>query len=417
MVKLYEHEGKQLFAKAGIATPKGEVVCSAEEAKQAAARIGFPVVLKAQVYTGKRGKAGGILFAETAGEAFEKANEILGMKINGLPVKSVLVEEKFQIRQEFYAGILSEPGSRQPAVIFSRSGGMDVEENSGDVAVKKVNILKGFRPYEARNLLRNMKDMPAKDINSLSGALLKLYQFYRRYDCKLVEVNPLVITEKGLFALDAKVEIDDDSYFRQTELGVAAGEEVGARPPTALEIAAMKIDEHDHRGSVHFVQIDVDGSMAEKTGMIPIGFDGVGTGVSLTTMDELAPLGFYPVNFCDTSGNPTASKLYKATRIIFSQKHIKGYMFISCISSQQLDNTARGIIKALKELYPETGGKPDIPCLFVFRGAWDDEAVRIFEENGITECPWVEVSGRDVSEKEAAGQFSELYKKWRSMKA
>lgn len=417
MVKLYEHEGKQLFAKSGIAVPKGEVVYSAEEAREVAERIGFPVVLKAQVYSGKRGKAGGILYADTSDEAYQNAVELLGKKINELPVNAILVEEKYQIKSEFYAGVLSDPSTRMPVVIFTREGGMDVEEKREEAAVKKVNILKGFRAYEARNLLRNIKGVSGKEIGLLAGVLQKLYSFYRRYDCKLVEINPLVITEKGVFALDSKVEIDDDSFFRQTELGIAAGEEVGSRPPTPLEIAAMKIDEHDHRGSVHFVQIDIDGSLAEKQSMIPIGFDGVGTGVSLITMDELAPLGFFPVNFCDTSGNPTASKLYKATKIIFSQKHIKGYIFISCISSQQLDNTARGIIKALKELFPETDGKPNIPCMFVFRGAWDDVAIKLFKENGITDCPWVKVVGRDISEKETAEHFSELYKKWQSMEA
>ena len=126
------------------------------------------------------------------------------------------------------------------------------------------------------------------------------------------------------------------------------------------------------------------------------------------------------MNFCDTSGNPTASKLYRVTRIIFAQEGIKGYVFISCISSQQLDNTARGIIKALKEIFKETNGCPDIPCLFVFRGAWDDEATKMFEEHGLTKCSHVKVCGRETTEKEAAQIFADMYKNtslWRAMKS
>lgn len=133
----------------------------------------------------------------------------------------------------------------------------------------------------------------------------------------------------------------------------------------------------------------------------------------MTTLDELVDLGYFPMNFADTSGNPTASKLYRATKIILSQPGIEGYLFVSCVSSQQLDNTARGIIKALKELYPDSGGKPNIPMVFTFRGGWDEEAIKLFEEHGISDSPWVKILGRNATERDSALEFDSIYKKWR----
>lgn len=411
-MKLYEYEGKAIFEKNSIPIPRGIMVENPEDAARAAAEIGFPVTLKAQIYSGKRGKGGGILFAGEAGEVKELAGELFGKRINNLIIEKILVEERMNIKEEYYASVMSNPNTRKPVVIFSRAGGMDVEDSfENSTAYHDVDIIKGFRSYDAMNLLKKL-GLAGKEMLALSAFLVKLYDIYWKYDCKLVEVNPLALTDKGFVALDSKVEIDDDATFRQKELNLAPGEDVGNREPTALELLAGEIDHNDHRGSAHFVQIDPDGSYTREIGKIPIGFDGVGTGVALVMMDELVPLGFYPVNFCDTSGNPTASKLYRITKIIFAQEGIEGYVFISCISSQQLDNTARGIIKALKEIYPETGGCPDIPCIFVFRGAWDDVAMEMFKDHGLADCEWVEVHGRDMTEKDAALRFAELHRKW-----
>ena len=217
-----------------------------------------------------------------------------------------------------------------------------------------------------------------------------------------------------MIALDARVDVDDDSLGRHPDLHIAMAEEAGARGSTALERVAGTIDAHDHRGTVHFVQIDPDLSYARENGRVPFGFDCVGAGASLTMMDELVPLGFYPVNFCDSSGNPVGSKLYRITKVIFSQPGIEGYVFVSCISSQQLDNTARGIIKALKELYPKTGGQPNIPTVLAFRGAWDADAIRLLADHGISAGRWVRVLGREASEKSVAETFHALYREWKA---
>ena len=418
-MRLYEYQGKELFAKAGVPVPASRLAHNIQEVLEAAQSIGYPIVLKSQVLSGKRGKAGGIQFAENETEARQAADTLFKMEIGGQPVEIVLVEPKLEIEQELYMAISADPSLRKPIAIFCSDGGVDIEEtaetNPEKIGTIPINILKGLRFYEALDLIQSNAEerFPATTARSLASAFVQLYQTYRQFDGSLVEVNPMVVTPSGVMAADARVDLDDDAVSRHPELGLDSVEDTGARPPTLLEIAAGKIDEHDHRGTAHFVQIDPDGSYVKEMDMIPIGFDCVGTGTSLTTMDELIPLGYYPVNFCDSSGNPTGSKLYRVTKIILSQPHIQGYLFVSCISSQQLDHTARGIIAALKELYPETDGKPNIPMVFAFRGSWDDVAIDLFRQHGISDSPWVRMLGRDTIEKDAALAFDEAYKVWK----
>lgn len=417
MARLYEYQGKALLKEAGIPVPRGHVALTPAEGASIAGELAVPVALKAQVLAGKRGKAGAIRFAATPAEAEAGVRRLLEMTVGGQPVTEVLVEERLDIRREAYVAVTADPTLRSPVVLFSLEGGMDIEELAAErpAAIVKVpvNILRGLPDYTARNVIRRAPGSTSEDVLRLTPVLTALYAVYRRYDAKLVEINPLATTAAGPVAADARVDIDDDAVSRHPELGIHMTEEAGDRPPTPLEVIAGKIDEADHRGTAHFVQIDPDAAYARETGRIPIAFDCVGTGASLTTMDELVPLGYYPVNFADTSGNPPAEKMYRITKVILSQPHIRGYMFISCISSQQLDMTARGIVDALKELYPDSGGKPDIPMLFCFRGAWDAEAIQIFRDQGITDSPWVTLLGRDVSEREAALAFDRLHLRWR----
>jgi succinyl-CoA synthetase beta subunit len=273
--------------------------------------------------------------------------------------------------------------------------------------------LRGFYYYDAMNLLRLVGDLGGREMLTLANLFTRLYQVYKEYDCKLAEINPLALTDEGPVALDARVDVDDDALSRQTTLEIDFAEEAGERAATLLEIAAATIDEDDHRGTVHFVQTDPDASYARTTGKIPVGLDAVGAGTGLTIMDELVPLGYYPINFCDSSGNPVGSKFYRITKVILSQPQIEGYLFVSCVSSQQLDNAARGLIKALKELYPRTGGRPNIPCVVLFRGGWDDVAVDLFQQHSITDGRWIRVLGRETTEKETAEIFDALCKEWK----
>ena len=416
MAKLLEHEGKRIFAKAGLPVPRGEVADSPEAVVRIASAIGYPVVLKAQIQAGRRGKAGGVVFANDDDEALRLGRELLGRTLHGYAVEKLLVEEKVEVQRELYVSVFSDPSRRAPAVILSTLGGVGIEEaiaeGGSGIAIGEVDILRGVAPYWGMNLARRL-DLDNKEVVEIGKIVSNLYRVYREYDCTLAEINPLAVTPRGILALDARINIDDDSVFRHRELGLVESEETGDRLPTELELVAARIDVDDHRGSAHFIQIDPDGSIARSQGKVSIGFDGVGTGVSLTAMDELVPLGFFPRNFCDTSGNPVASKLYRITKVILSQPQVEGYIFISCLSSQQLDNTARGIVKAFKEIYRNSGFQPNIPCVFCFRGAWDETAITMFEEHGLTSSPWVRIMGRDATERDVARSFQELYRRWK----
>jgi succinyl-CoA synthetase beta subunit len=414
MAKLLEFEAKRLLRSMGISIPVGKIATSPEEATVIAGEIGYPVALKAQIRAGKRGKAGAIQFAANAQEVAAHSHNLIGKTVYGHTVREVLVEQRLDILREHYLAVLSNPETQTPTVIFASKGGIDIEEHaagaSDGVVTCDVDLTDGFRVYHALDLIRR-GGVTGRALPALAQMAVKLFEVYRRYDCMLAEINPVAMTAKGPVAADARVTIDDDALFRHPDLGIAESGEVGDRPRTMLENIAAKIDAHDHRGSTHFVQIDPDGALAAAEGKISIGFDGVGTGVSLATMDELVPRGFLPKNFCDTSGNPTASKMYRITRVILAQPDIEGYVFVSCLSSQQLDNTARGIVKAFKEIYPR--GQPNIPCVFCFRGAWDETALAMFEQHGIAKSPLVRMLGRDSTERDVAETFRILHAHWR----
>jgi succinyl-CoA synthetase beta subunit len=417
MPKLLEHRGKRLLRKAGIATPEGRIVTSPGEARSAAEALGFPVAVKAQILAGKRGLGGGITFANDAAEAEAAAQRLLGTTLYGWPISELLIETKSTIESELYVAVISEVAVRAPLMIVSTRGGVEIEAaahaGAGTTVSAAVDMRRGAPVYWCLDLVRTLP-LPEATLVALAGILARLYEVYRHNDCTLAEINPLAVTARGLIALDARIAIDDDAVFRHPELDLERSQEVGDRNATALELAAGKIDEHDHRGSAHFVQIDPDGSLAQAQGKISIGFDGIGTGVSMAVMDELVPLGFLPMNFCDTSGNPTGSKLYRITKAILAQPLIEGYVFASCLSSQQLDVTARGIIKAFREIFAPHGGAPTIPCVFSFRGAWDDVALDLFRRHGLDAHPWVRVLGRDSTERELAQTFKELHERWRA---
>jgi succinyl-CoA synthetase beta subunit len=418
VAKLLEHQGKDLLRQAGISTPAGCLVYDLEEARAAAAELGYPVMVKAQIYAGKRGKAGGIRPAACEEELLQVAADMFSCSIRGHSVTALLLEQQVQIDQELYVGVAADPAARAPALMVCESGGMEIEEvvAGRPEALHKwpVDILRGVQIYDALNLLRALDGISSKQKLDLARVLCQMYDVYRRYDCKLLEINPLALTPNGVVALDARLDIDGDALGRQAGLGMDVAEEAGDRRSTLLEQIAGTIDAGDHRGTVHFVQIDPDLSFCREQQYVPVGFDCVGAGVSLTLMDELVPLGYYPVNFCDSSGNPVASKLYRITKVIFSQPGIEGYVFESCVSSQQLDNTARGIIKALKELYPGTGGQPNVPTVLAFRGAWDSDAIKLLGDHGISAGRWVRVLGRGATERDVAHAFHTLHGEWKA---
>ena len=406
MAKLTEFESKKIIREAGIAVPRGELVSTSIQAEEAAMRIGLPVVLKIQSLYSGRFEKDLIKIVSSVEELKRTLNYMFDVHSSEIRLRKLLVEEKYIYQDEYYLSVVSDDVTLSPLLLFSGNGGIDIEKNREKIRRRQLNILNGVTDEDISFLTNGAS------VNlDFGNVIKKLYGIYRNMDCCQVEVNPLVFSEEKFVALDAKIIIDGDALYRHKELGVQLTEENLNREPTSLEISAAKIDENDHRGTVHIAELD---QPLQNKGT-RIALNCVGTGVSLSIMDELIEQGYMPANFGDTSGNPTASKLYRAIKLIFSQKDIKGFVFASCVSSQQLDNTARGIIKALKDIYPETGGRPDIPCVFMFRGAWDRDAMVLFEEHGISDSENVIMLGRDSNEYDVACEFDKLYKNRRSM--
>ncbi|MCK4484202.1 MAG: acetate--CoA ligase family protein, partial [Candidatus Thorarchaeota archaeon] len=221
-MKLLEHEAKDIFRAFNMPTPPGGVAKTPEEAMNLAAKVGKPVVIKAQVLSGKRGKAGGVKFADTPEQAKEVAKHILGLKINNLPVEAVLVEEKLDIQQEIYAGITIDRNRREYVVIGSGAGGMSIEElaeKSPEKIVKlHVDPSIGFMPYNARAMATKM-GFRGKQINKLGSFFLKLWNIVEAHDVELTEINPLILTKDGRFlAADARLNVDDNALFRHKRM-------------------------------------------------------------------------------------------------------------------------------------------------------------------------------------------------------
>ena len=221
MAKFLEYRGKEFFKQAGIPVPDGVVVSTPEEAEEAARKIGKPVVVKAQVLAGGRGKAGGVKLVSTPEEAKEAADQILGMEIKGLLVKQVLVEEQLAIAQEFYAGLIinSAQEVRGPVLMFSPEGGVDIESVPEDrIATLNVDVIKGLMMHDTLDMVVTM-GVKGAAVRPLADLVLKLYNVFRAKDCRALEINPLVLTEDGkVYAADCRMEADDDGSFRRLPL-------------------------------------------------------------------------------------------------------------------------------------------------------------------------------------------------------
>ena len=218
MARLLEYQGKALFRRKGIPVPAGKVVRSASEAADVAEELGFPLAVKAQVHAGGRGKAGAIRFADDQGSLTKAVEELLQQRIHGDAVEEVLIEKKAGVEKELYLAVTADPSRRQPVAIFSSRGGVDIEETAHQeasaVLTLPIDILRGLYYYDALNLLRRDWQLDSRRMFAAANILTNLYQVYREYDCKLAEINPLALTADGAVALDARVDIDDDSLAR-----------------------------------------------------------------------------------------------------------------------------------------------------------------------------------------------------------
>lgn len=373
-MRLYEYEGKILAGKVGIPVPHGVNADSAEKAAAFAGELGRPVAIKAQVLSGGRGKAGGIRFAVDAREAAAEAESLLRSEIKGHKVISLLVEEKLPVQNEFYAGITYDEIAKRSVLLLTRSGGVEVEEVAGEGVTRAyLDPFIGLQPYKAKELAKKL-GLSGKILTAAANTLQALYRLYKTYDASTVEINPMVLTEGGeIYAADMRVDIDDDSLYRQKkliELGIPHREERG-REPTELEQRAAAIDQLDHRGVAGRL-VEFDGDIALLIG---------GGGASLTIFDAITRFGGKPANYCEIGGNPTVTKVKELTKALLQKKGIKALAVITnVISNTRVDLIARGVIKGMIESGIDPGS---FPMVFRSAGSYEDDGYKILDKYNV----------------------------------
>src|SRR5215212_9181216 len=321
---LLEYQGKQLFAERGVPVPDGRHATEPEQARRAAEELGFPVVVKAQVQIGGRGKAGGIKVANDAGEAEQHARAIIGMDIRGLTVHEIWVERASDIAAEYYAAVVFDRGAKKPLVMLSRMGGMDVEE----IARLHVDPLVGFQPFHGRRLAFE-SGIDADVIRPVGAMLAKLYDVFVACDAMLVEVNPLIVTgEREVLALDAKVSVDDNALIRRPE--IAAMRNPAAEDPQ---------EQMAHERGITYVKLDGD-----------IGILGNGAGLVMSTLDVVDQAGGKPANFLDVGGGAKAEEIVQSLEVLLSDGKVKAVLFNIFGGITRCDEVANGILQALDQI-------------------------------------------------------------------
>jgi succinyl-CoA synthetase beta subunit len=358
-MKIHEYQAKQIFADYQIPVTR-EVLCESEnEVKKAAAELGFPVVVKAQVLTGGRGKAGGVKLAKTKEEALAAAQQILGMDIKGYTVEKVLVAEGISIMSEYYVGFTIDRNTKSVMLMASREGGVEIEEvakTNPDAIIKyAINAEVGFRPFKARKIAFQLFD----DINLVrSGSVLltNLYKAFVETDASLVEINPLVITgDNEIMALDGKMNFDDNALFRQPEISEM-------REVTEEE----KIEIEAKEKGLSFIKLD--GS---------IGCIVNGAGLAMATMDMIKLYGGEAANFLDIGGSSNPQKVVDAVGLILSDKKVKVVMINIFGGITRCDDVAKGLLAALKQLDVK------IPIVTRLAGTNAEEGLRILKETNM----------------------------------
>jgi succinyl-CoA synthetase beta subunit len=375
MARLYEFQGKQILKEAKVAVPIGEVAVTPQEAAKIAEKVGKPVAIKVQIWAGGRGKAGGIKFAENPAEAETVAGSLLGAEVKGLKVEKVLVEEKLAIDKEYYVGVIIDPSmnARCPVIMFSTEGGVEIESVPAEkIAQMNIDVLRGFRLYDAYNLAVQLQ-VPTKFLPAIGQAIMGLYQTFKNYNCRIAEINPLVLTKDGkLIAGDCRIAIDDSSVFRHPEFGIDVAREAPT-PPTELDKIAWWIEEGDLRGTCYIAQMTT-----EIKGPDYVGYHGLGGGGAILGVDALTREGLKIANYADTSGNPPAAKVYRAAKVIFSQPGIEAYFLGGFMyANQEQWHHAHGIVKALREEMPK---RPGFPCVLLLCGNTEEESLKILHE-------------------------------------
>jgi succinyl-CoA synthetase beta subunit len=358
-MKIHEYQARAIFRSHGLPVPPDRVAATPEEAEAAARELGGPVVVKAQVLVGGRGKAGGVKVAASPEEARRKAADILGMEIKGIPVERVLVAAAVDIASEAYAGIVVDRSSRRPVLMVSAAGGVDIEEvaRTTPEEIRRVEIdprygllghqatLLGFALYDDLKLVRRAAQL-----------FRGLYAAFLDVDASLAEINPLVVTESGeLLAIDAKINLDDNALFRHPDLEKL-------RDPSDEDPAETQAREK----GLSYVKLDGN-----------IGCIVNGAGLAMATMDLIKYYGAEPANFLDIGGSSNPEKVVNAMRIVLSDPNVKAILFNIFGGITRCDDVANGIVEALESL------EVDVPIVIRLTGTNEEEALRILESVGL----------------------------------
>src|SRR5882724_2725823 len=399
MARLHEYQGKAILAANGFKVPRGRMAASADEAVAAAKELGGEVVIKIQAWTTGRAGIGGVAFARNTDDVRVHAEKMLSMKVGQFPVEAVLVEEKIDIDREFFLSFAINDAARAPMIIFAVGGGTGIEERAASTRRIPCDVNGG--PLEsAVNEAVSSCALSPKQATQLGDSIQKLFIAARSVEARSLEINPLVLTKSGEFvAADCRITIDDYAVARHPELEIEIAREFD-HPPTALERVAYAVEQSDHRGTFYFAQL---ATAAPKNSKGLVGFHGAGGGGSMMSMDAIVNAGFTIANFTDTSGNPSASKVYRATRIILAQPNLVGYFGSgSGVASQEQYWSAYGLAKAFWEL------DLDIPAVIRLGGNTEDRAVDILQRiSKLVRAP-VEGYRKTDAPAKIAGRFAEL---------
>ena len=402
-MRFFEYEAKQTLAKGGVPVSRGGIARTADEAARIAGEVGGDVVVKSQVLSGGRMKAGGVKFASSPEEARAHADAILKLEIGGQMPRGVLVESKSPVKKEYYAGIIYDATAKLPVAIFSDMGGIDIEEVAENhpehVGRMHFSTFLPFHEYKMKELVSSV-GIGGSELGALTRILSQLAQTFLRHGLTLAEINPLAQLEDGSFiALDSHMDMEDEARDQQKallkELGIGDDETRQAREPTPFELRGVEVDSSDHRGVAGRV-VEFDGNLGCVIGA---------GGGSLTIFDALRKFGGNPANYCEIGGNPSVQKAAGLTKLILSKPGVeKICVIMNVVSNTRVDIVARGVIKGVIE-----SGYDPAEKIAIFRipGSWEEEGFKILEKYGVEYCdrtvPMSEAARRAV-EKMKAGK-------------
>jgi succinyl-CoA synthetase beta subunit len=378
-VRFFEYEAREIVKRSGIPVTDFGFATTSQEAREIAVRIGEPVVIKSQVLTGGRMKAGGIQFADGPDEAATKAEQVLALEINGHVPRGVLVDPKASVEREYYAGVVWDGIRKQPVMLFSDMGGIDIEEvaeaHPDHVGRGHFSNVLPFSEYQAKQVIASV-GVSGSRLNRLVPILTALAKLFVERDMTLAEINPIGELADGSFvALDAHMEMENEARGRQrallADLGVGDEETRQAREATDFELAGEAVDAIDHRG--------VAGNVTEFDGDLGLVI-GAGGG-SLTLFDAVRAHGGKPANYCEIGGNPSVRKACELAKLVLQKPGVdKIAVMMSIVSNTRVDIVARGVVKACLELGYDPAEKVSI---FRIPGAWEEEGFKILERYGV----------------------------------